>query len=76
MSGVYRDLELPLVTILAEMETTGVRIDAAALRELAAGMEADLRRLEADIHAQAGTVFNINSPKQLGDILSTSWACR
>jgi DNA polymerase-1 len=69
MGSIYRDLELPLVTILAEMETTGVRIDAAALRELSAGMETDLRRLEADIHAQAGAVFNINSPKQLGDVL-------
>lgn len=69
LQEVYRGLELPLVEILAEMETTGVRIDDDALRELASGMEADLRRLEADIHAQAGTAFNINSPKQLGDIL-------
>ncbi len=65
---VYRDLELPLVEILAEMETTGVRIDRRPCRALE-GMEADLRRLEADIHAQAGTDFNIKSPKQLGEIL-------
>ncbi len=69
LARVYRDLELPLIGILAEMEATGVRVDAGALRELAAGMQADLQRLEAEIHAQAGRVFNINSPQQLADVL-------
>lgn len=69
LDRVYRDLEQPLIGILAEMEALGVRIDVPALREIGAGMEADLRRLEADIHAQAGAAFNINSPKQLGDVL-------
>jgi DNA polymerase-1 len=69
LGRVYRELEQPLIGILAEMERTGVRIDAAALRELASGMQADLQRLEAEIHAQAGLAFNINSPKQMGDVL-------
>ncbi|MDD8026015.1 MAG: DNA polymerase I [Acidobacteriota bacterium] len=69
LDRVYRELEQPLVGILAEMEAAGVRIDTAALRDLAAGMQADLQRLEAEIHAQAGLVFNINSPRQLADVL-------
>jgi DNA polymerase I len=69
--GVYEDLEKPLIGILAEMERLGVRIDEADLRKLSSEMEADLRRLEKEIHELTGTVFNINSPKQLGEILQT-----
>ncbi len=69
LGRVYRDLEQPLIGILAEMERTGVLIDAGALRGLAAEMQADLRRLEAEIHAAAGQAFNINSPRQLADVL-------
>ena len=69
LAGLYNDLEKPLIEILAEMERIGVRIDAAALRVLSAEMERDLKRLEKEIHELSGAVFNINSPKQLGEIL-------
>ena len=69
LAGLYNDLERPLIEILAEMERVGVRIDDAALRALSAEMERDLERLEKEIHDLAGVVFNINSPKQLGEVL-------
>jgi DNA polymerase-1 len=69
LAGLYNDLERPLIEILAEMERVGVRIDDAALRALSAEMERDLKRLEKEIHDLAGVVFNINSPKQLGEVL-------
>ena len=69
LAGLYNDLERPLIEILAEMERVGVRIDDAALRALSAEMERDLKRLEKEIHELSGAVFNINSPKQLGEIL-------
>lgn len=69
LTGLYRDIEQPLIAILAEMETAGVRIDTDALRVLAAGMDKDLRRLEKEITELAGTAFNINSPQQLSQVL-------
>ncbi len=69
LAGLYTDLERPLIEILAEMETVGVRIDDVALRALSAEMDKDLKRLEKEIHELAGTAFNINSPQQLGQIL-------
>ncbi len=69
LERIYRDLEQPLIGILAEMESAGVRLDIEALKTLSGSMEKDLRRLEKDIHALAGTVFNINSPRQLADVL-------
>jgi DNA polymerase I len=69
LAGLYADLERPLIEILAEMETVGVKIDDDALRALAAEMDRDLKRLEKEIHELSGTVFNINSPQQLGQIL-------
>jgi DNA polymerase-1 len=71
-SGMERllfDLEMPLVTILAEMEMTGVRLDLMFLKELSEGLGKQLVVLEQEIHALAGGPFNINSPKQLGEIL-------
>jgi DNA polymerase-1 len=63
------DLELPLLEVLAEMEMTGVRIDVPFLRALSAEWDGMLRALTAQIHALAGREFNINSPRQLGEIL-------
>lgn len=63
------DLELPLASVLAEMEATGVRIDTAFLASLSVEWEARLARLTGEIHALAGREFNINSPRQLGEIL-------
>jgi DNA polymerase-1 len=69
VGGVYRDLELPLVPILAGLERVGVRVDAQTLGGQAARMEQEMAMLAAEIFRQAGEPFNIGSPKQLGEIL-------
>jgi DNA polymerase-1 len=66
---VYRDLELPLVPILAEIERTGVRVDVRALASQSTLVDREMNDLSAQIFALAGGEFNINSPKQLGEIL-------
>ncbi len=71
LAGVYRDLERPLIPVLADLERAGVRVDTDALAALARSMQAELDELSARIYAQAGGEFNINSPKQLGDVLFT-----
>jgi len=63
------NLENPLVAVLASMEKEGVRIDPETLKEFSAQLEAEIRVLESSICSQAGEVFNISSPKQLGEIL-------
>ncbi len=63
------DLEMPLVPVLADMEFSGIRLDKEALAEIASELRTDLCALEEEIFKQAGTQFNIQSPKQLGDIL-------
>jgi len=69
MERLFFDLEMPLVTILAEMELEGVMIDLDMLRELSEGFASQLSSLEKEIFAMAGGEFNINSPKQLGEVL-------
>ena len=69
VARVYRDLELPLIPILAGLEQAGVRVDARVLGAQAAQIEQELATLQAEIYRQAGEPFNIDSPKQLGDIL-------
>jgi len=69
MERLFLDVEMPLVKILAEMELEGVKIDLELLRELSDGFAAQLSALEQDIFAMAGGPFNINSPKQLGEVL-------
>ncbi|HSB08964.1 MAG TPA: DNA polymerase I [Blastocatellia bacterium] len=68
LDRVYREIELPLVEILFDMERTGVRIDLAALDKAGREMEKELGRLTEEIYALAGERFNINSPAQLGEI--------
>jgi DNA polymerase-1 len=69
LADLYRDMELPLIRILAEMEIAGIRIDEKALRQVSTELQADLRRLEKQIFEQAGLEFNINSPAQLSSVL-------
>ena len=69
LHALYYDVELPLCRVLAEMERTGVRVDAKALTEFGAVMDAELKTLEERIYGEAGGPFNINSPKQLGEVL-------
>ncbi|MBW1660481.1 MAG: DNA polymerase I, partial [Deltaproteobacteria bacterium] len=69
MGDLYETIELPLVTVLAEMEHHGVKVDLDQLRELSKELEARMIQLEEKIHRLAGEPFNINSPKQLSVIL-------
>ena len=63
------DLEMALVPILARMERAGILVDPALLAELSTEFEAKLTQLEQEIYRLAGHEFNINSPRQLGEIL-------
>jgi DNA polymerase-1 len=69
LTGLYERVELPLVPVLARMEQAGVRIDVEFLSELGKELGDECRRLEAEIHAQAGEQFNVNSTPQLRRIL-------
>jgi DNA polymerase-1 len=69
LEPVYRDLEMPLVPVLAELERAGILIDRAALAVQSAHLERELDALTFRIYALAGQEFNVNSPKQLGEIL-------
>ncbi len=69
VAAVYRELELPLVPILAGLERVGVKVDTHALGSQAARMEHEMNALAAEIFRQAGETFNIGSPKQLGEVL-------
>jgi DNA polymerase-1 len=66
---LYDDVERPLIRVLARMEKAGVGVDVAYLRELADGLESEVRRLEAEIQDAAGHPFIVNSTKQLREVL-------
>ena len=69
LEPLYQEIELPLALVLAEMEMQGVKLDVAPLRALSLEMEADLEKLRRRIYELTGEEFNVNSPKQLGQIL-------
>jgi DNA polymerase-1 len=69
LASVYRELELPLVPILAGLERTGVRVDVGVLATQATRVDRELAELGAEIYRQAGETFNIASPKQLAEVL-------
>jgi DNA polymerase-1 len=69
LTDLYRDIELPLVPVLAKMEEAGVRIDVAFLEDLGRELGDQCRTLEVDIHGHAGEQFNVNSTPQLRRIL-------
>jgi DNA polymerase-1 len=69
LEEVYRRLELPLIPVLVDMERAGIRVDTAALAALGRRLDAELEARTTRIHALAGTTFNINSPRQLSDVL-------
>ncbi|NJM65196.1 MAG: DNA polymerase I [Acaryochloris sp. RU_4_1] len=66
---LFLEVELPLEGVLAAMETAGVRIDPDYLHTLSQRLDTDLQRLEAGAYELAGEIFNLGSPKQLGEIL-------
>jgi len=65
---VYETIEMPLLPILARIERTGVKLDTDLLRSHSAYLAREMIELEAKAHAAAGQPFNLNSPKQLGEI--------
>lgn len=65
----YQELDRPLAAVLEAMEDAGIVLAPAAVQALAAEFEADCARLEGRIHALAGREFNVNSPKQLAEVL-------
>lgn len=69
MDYLYRSIELPLCEVLAQMEASGFLIDKAALAEFGESLSGDIETLKERIWEMAGGEFNINSPKQLGDVL-------
>ncbi len=71
LDRVYRELELPLIPVLAAIEEAGIKVDVASLAKQSALMQAELDALTARIFEMAGGEFNINSPKQLSDVLFT-----
>ena len=69
MEHLMYDVEIPLTIVLADMEKTGVLIDREKLVSLGDEFESNLKSMEEQIYELAGEEFNINSPKQLGEIL-------
>jgi len=68
---VFHEIEMPLMAVLAKMEMSGVQLDLKFLKELSDTAEKDLAGLTKKIYKEAGEEFNINSTKQLADILFT-----
>jgi DNA polymerase-1 len=66
---VYDEIDLPLVPVLARMEEAGVKLDCDALAEMAKRLEREIDSKAREIYDQSGFEFNINSPRQLGDVL-------
>jgi len=69
LARLYHEIDLPLAFVLQGMEQAGVQLDSDVLAEMSGKLEGDVRRLERTIHQMAGVEFNVNSPKQLGDVL-------
>lgn len=67
--NLYQEVELPLATILREMENAGVRIDVQMLKKAEVQLDKELQTLEQQIYTSVGAIFNINSPKQVGEVL-------
>ncbi len=66
---LFDEIEIPLVTVLAAMETEGIRLDVDFLKQMSTEMEVEIKSLEQKIYETAGEKFNLASPKQLGDVL-------
>jgi DNA polymerase-1 len=69
LTGLYEEMDLPLVPVLARMEQAGVKIDTAALSQMSSELERESTFKAKGIYEIAGSEFNISSPRQLGDVL-------
>lgn len=66
---LFEEVEMPLVGVLAAMESNGVSLDVKLLRDMSHTITEDIERLTGEIHSKAGVVFNIDSTKQLSEVL-------
>ncbi len=69
LNKIFYDIEIPMISVLSEMETEGIKIDTSYLEKLDKEFEEDLGKLKKEIFKKSGEEFNLNSPKQLGEIL-------
>jgi DNA polymerase-1 len=69
LAKLYEEIDLPLATVLYRMEAAGVLLDCDLLAEMSSRLQGDITRAEQEIHRMAGVEFNVNSPRQLGDVL-------
>jgi DNA polymerase I len=69
LTKLFSDIEMPLVEVLAQMEINGIKLDLAVIKKISSDIEARLIKLIDRIYALSGVQFNINSPKQLREIL-------
>ena len=69
LGKIFYDIEIPMINVLSEMETEGIKIDTCYLEKLDKEFEEDLGKLKKEIFKKSGEEFNLNSPKQLGEIL-------
>lgn len=69
LDQVFYEVEMPLVPVLADMEQNGIKLDVKLLNKLSGSVEVEIKNLEQDIYKLTGEEFNINSPKQLKEVL-------
>lgn len=69
MLSLFRDCEMPLIRTIAGMESQGMKINPEMLKSAGEELDTQIAKLEAEVFEEAGTTFNINSPKQLGEVL-------
>ena len=69
LESLFTTIEMPLIYVLAEMEATGVTLDTVALKQSSGELTASMNKLEQEVYELAGAEFNINSTKQVGEIL-------
>ena len=74
--SVYEDIEVPLIEVIDHMEANGITVDKTALEKLSKEFHRELDGLTKDIYTHAGSEFNINSPKQLGEVLFDTLALK
>ncbi|MFN8166013.1 MAG: DNA polymerase I [Bacteroidia bacterium] len=69
LQKLFDEVEMPLVEVLLEMESEGIRLDKSSLKDLSNQLTEDIIKTESDIQQMAGAQFNVSSPKQVGEIL-------
>ncbi len=69
VNSLFNEVEIPLISVLADMEREGINLDVKALKEFSTQLQADIITVDSEIQSLAGTKFNISSPKQVGEIL-------